>query len=189
MCKENGFSLIEVSVASLIIMLGVTGYVTLQSEYVVADTKFNVRGLALNLAQEKLTDLVYFQQLSHVDGVSAYQDIANNAGGSIPAGERDVILSAEVNVQTYNTQWEVENLYYVDTNFDGVADSWVKLGSPFFPVDLPRNVDLKNVHIMVSWRDSHGESKQIEMFGSIAPIAQSQSFQTKYRSSSSLAVP
>jgi hypothetical protein len=189
MYKENGFSLIEVSVASLIIMLGVTGYVTLQSEYVIADTKFNLRGLALDLAQEKLTDLAYFQQLNHLEGVSSYQNIANNLGGSIPAGERDVILSSEVNLQTYDTQWEVENLYYVDTNFDGVADSWAKLSSPFFPVNVPRNAGLKNVHIMVTWRDTNGDSKQIDMFGSIAPIEQSQSFQTKYRSSSSLAMP
>jgi hypothetical protein len=189
MYRVNGFTLIEVSVASLIIMLGVTGYVTLQSEYVVADTRLNLRGVALEIAQEKLTDLVYFQQLSHVEGVSSYQNIANNVGGSIAAGERDVILSSEVDLQTYDTQWEVESLYYVDTNFDGIADSWAKVGSPFFPVDLPRHAALKNVHIIVTWLDINGDSKQIDMFGSLAPIAQSQSFQTKYRSSSALAVP
>jgi hypothetical protein len=189
MYKEKGFSLIEVSIASLIIMLGVTGYVTLQSEYVVADTKLNLRSLAVHLAQEKLSDLAYFQQLSHLEGVGSYQDIATNLGGNIPAGERDVILSSELNMQTFDTQWQVEDLYYVDTNFDGVADSWVKEGEAFFPVDLPRNVNLKNIHIIVTWLDINGDSKQIDMFGSIAPIAQSQSFQTKYRSSSSLAAP
>lgn len=189
MYKENGFSLIEVSIASLIIMLGVTGYVTLQSEYVVADTKLSLRSLALLLAQEKLTDLAYFQQLSHKAGVQSYQNIATNFGGSIPSGERDVIFSSELNPQTYDTQWEVANLYYVDTNFDGIADSWTKVGEPFFPVDLPRHADLKSVHITVTWLDTNGDSKQIKMFGSIAPIAQSQSFQAKYRSSSALAKP
>jgi hypothetical protein len=189
MCKENGFSLVEVSIASLIIMLGVTGYVTLQSEYVVADTKLNLRGLALLLAQEKLTDLAYFQQLSHIEGGQSYQNIANNSGGSIPAGEQEIILSSEENLQTYDTQWEVESLYFVDTNFDGVADSWTKVGDPFFPIDLPRNADLKSVRIMVTWLDINGDNKQIDMFGSIAPIAQSHSFQTKYRLPSSLAVP
>jgi hypothetical protein len=189
MYKEKGFSLIEVSVASLIIMLGVTGYVTLQSEYVVADAKLNLRGLALLLAQEKLTDLAYFQHLSHVEGMASYQNIANNLGGSIPAGERDMILSSELNLQTFDTQWQVENLYYVDTNFDDIADHWAKVGDPFFPVNLPQNANLKSVHIIVTWLDINGDSKQIDMFGSIAPIAQSQSFQTKYRSSSSLAAP
>jgi hypothetical protein len=189
MNKNNGFSLIEVSIASLIIMLGVTGYVTLQSEYVVADAKLNLRALALHIAQEKLTDLSYFQQLNHVEGVESFQNIATNLGGSIPAGERDVILSSKLNFQTYDTQWHVENLYYVDTNFDEVADSWVKTGKPFFPVDLPRNANLKNVNIVVTWLDINGNSKQLEMFGSIAPIAQSQSFHAKYRTSSTFAKP
>ena len=188
MNKINGFTLIEVSVASLIIMLGVTGYVTLQSEYVVADAKINLRGLALQLAQEKLTDLAFFQQLNHESGVQSYENIATNLGGSIPAGERDIILSSESNLQTYDTQWQVEDMYYVDTGFDGVADSWVKAGEPFFPADLPRNVDLKNVSIVVTWVDVNGESKQLKMFGSIAPIAQSQSFQAKYRTASSKAM-
>ncbi|MFT6989741.1 MAG: hypothetical protein ACJASL_001714 [Paraglaciecola sp.] len=189
MFTENGFSLIEVSVASLLIMLGVTGYVTLQSEYVIGAANLNLREVALHLAQEKLTDLAYFQQLSHVNTVGSYQNITTNSGGSIPAGERDVIMSSKLNLQTYDTQWQIENMYYVDTNFDGVADRWVKVGEPFFPIDLPRNADLKNVHIIVTWLDLNGINKQIEMFGSIAPIAQSQSFQVKYRSSSTLAVP
>lgn len=187
--KEDGFSLIEVSIASLLIMLGVTGYVTLQSEYVVADANVNLRVVALHLAQEKLTDLVYFQQLSHIQGAMSFQNIATNLGGSIPAGERDVTLSSELTLQTYDTQWQVENLYYVDTTFNGIADSWAKEGDPFFPVDLPRHADLKSVQIMVTWIDIRGNSKQIEMFASIAPIALSQSFQAKYRSSSTLAVP
>ena len=189
MYKVNGFTLIEVSVASLIIMLGVTGYVTLQSDYVVADAKINLRGVAMELAQEKLTDLAFFQQLSHLDGMQSYQNITTNLGGTIPAGERDIILNSESNLQTFDTQWQVENMFYVDTNYDGMADSWVKENDPFFPVDLPRNVGLKNVSIVVTWIDITGESKQLEMFGSIAPIAQSQSFQAKYRSPSSKAKP
>jgi hypothetical protein len=189
MFTENGFSLIEVSVASLLIMLGVTGYVTLQSEYVIGAAKLNLREVALHLAQEKLIDLTYFQQLSHLNAVGSYQNIATNSGGSIPAGDQDVILSSKLHLQTYDTQWQVENMYYVDTNFDDVADRWVKVGEPFFPIDLPRNADLKNVHIIVTWLDINGISKHLEMFGSIAPIAQSQSFQAKYRSSSTLAMP
>ena len=175
--------------ASLLIMLGVTSYVTLQSEYVVADAKINLRVLALNIAQEKLTDLTYFQYLSHSNGRASYQNVGTNLGGSIPAGERDIILNSKMDFQTYNTQWQVENMYYVDTNFNDEADSWVKVGDPFFPINIPRYADLKNVKIIITWTDISGVSKQLEMFGSIAPIAQSQSFQAKYRSSSTLATP
>jgi Tfp pilus assembly protein PilV len=189
MYTDNGFSLVEVSIASLLIMLGVTGYATLQSKYVAVEAKNNLHTVALNLAQEKLTDLVYFQQLSHTEGSTSYQNISTNLGGTMAAGERNVILSSVLSQQTYDIQWQVENFYYVDTTFDGVADSWVKDGEPFFPTNLPRNAALKNVHIVVTWHDVSGDSKQIEMFGSIAPILQSQSFQAKYRSSSTLAVP
>jgi hypothetical protein len=189
MYKKNGFSLIEVSIASLLIMLGVTGYVSLQSEYVVVAAKLNLRSLALYLAQQKLTDLTYFQQLNHVKGMRSYQNITTNLGGSIPAGERDIILSSQLNFQTFDTQWQVEKLYYVDTDFDGVADNWTKMGEPFFPAVLPRNANLKSVHIVVTWLDINGDNKQLEMFGNIAPIAQSHSFQAKYRSSSTLAMP
>lgn len=189
MFNQQGFSLIEVTVASLIIMLGVTGYVTLQSEYVVTNNQLNLRAVALNLAQQKLTDLGYFQHLSHVEGASSFQNIANNMGGSIPSGESSIAMTSGENLQTYDTQWKVENLYYVDTNFDDVADSWVKLGSPFFPVKLPRNADLKNVQVTVSWLDTNGDTKKIDIFGSIAPIEPAQSFQTKYRLTSALAVP
>ncbi|MEP1447616.1 MAG: hypothetical protein ABJK37_16035 [Paraglaciecola sp.] len=189
MFSEKGFSLVEVTVASLIIMLGVTGYVTLQSEYVVTNNKLNLRAVALNLAQQKLADLGYFQHLSHVEGASSFQNIADNMGGSIPSGERSFAMTSEENQQTYTTQWEVDDLYYVDTNFDDVADSWVKLGSPFFPVNLPRNADLKNVQVTVSWFDTNGDPKTINIFGSIAPISLAQSFQAKYRLTSALAVP
>ncbi|WP_299074117.1 prepilin-type N-terminal cleavage/methylation domain-containing protein [uncultured Paraglaciecola sp.] len=187
--NQKGFSLVEVSIASLIIMLGVTGYVTLQSEYVIADAKINLRGLALQLAQNKLADLSYFQQLSHVEGGKSYQSIETNLGGSTPAGEQQVILSSATNMQTYDTQWQVENLYFVDTNFDDVADTWVKFGAPFFPTKKGRFADLKSVKVMVTWMDTSGDSKQLDMFGYIAPVAQASSFHAKYRLPSTLAIP
>jgi hypothetical protein len=110
MLKKNGFSLIEVSVASLLIMLGVTGYVRLQSEYIALATTLNLRTLALHIAQEKLTDLALFQQTGHLNGKISYHNIATNLGGRIPAGERDMMLSSELNMHTYDTQWQVENV-------------------------------------------------------------------------------
>jgi hypothetical protein len=185
----NGFSLIEVSVASLLIMLGVTGYVSLQSEYVLADAKLNARILALQVAQEKLTDLASYQQLVHTEDVNSYQNIATNIGGEIPSGDRDVIVTVDLGLQTFNTQWQVSDLYYVDTNFNGIADSWVKAGEPFYPIELPRHVHMKNVQVSITWIDIKGDSKQINLFSSISPLSQGQSFHTKKRLPSTIAQP
>lgn len=186
-CK--GFTLIEVLVASLLIMLGVTGYVSLQSEYVLADAKLNLRSRAVNLAEQKLADLSFFQQLALSDGKASYQAIANNSGGTISSGEKIIQLSSEQNLHSYYLTWQVDDLYFVDTNFDGIPDKWVKLNQPFYPKILPSMPDLKSIKVSVSWLNTSGQSKQIIMYGSLAPVAMSQSFHTKYLTASAQAIP
>lgn len=187
--KANGFSLVEVSVAALLIMLGVSGYATLQSEYVVADAKLNLRSLALQIANEKLTDLANFQQLENVGEQVSFQSISDNQGGNIPAGDNNYVTTTELSAQTFNTQWQVTDFYYVDTDFDGYADSWKSAEEPFYPAILPRYAGLKNVKVTISWTNTKGEPEKIAVFGSIAPLLPSQSFQTKYRLSSTQATP
>ena len=59
--QARGFSLIEVLIASLVIMLGVTGVVTLQSAYMRNDAQSGYRHTALQLAQNKVDDLRQFE--------------------------------------------------------------------------------------------------------------------------------
>lgn len=180
---KKGFTLIEVLVASLLIMLGVTGYVRLQSEYVFADVKLNLRTHALRLAQHKIADLSYFQ------GLADYNNISTNLGGGLAAGEVDVPLSSKLNLHRYTLQWQVEDLYLVDSNFDDIADRWVKTGEPFYPRVLPQYPHLKSIKVSVSWLDDSAESKQVDMYCTLAPLAKSQSFHTRYRKSSVFAKP
>ena len=189
MNKQQGFTLIEVAIAALLIMLGVSGYVTLQSEYVVANENVNLKSIALRLAQQKLEDLYYFQQLDTLHGIQSYQEIATNVGGEISSGLRDVIVSSELNLQPYETKWQVEDVYFVDSNFDGLADNWVKVGDPFYPTEEPRFAGLKKITVSVFWEDTDGKSKQLYLVGNIAPIVLSQSYQIKQRSVSVFAVP
>ncbi|MGS2720298.1 type IV pilus modification PilV family protein [Paraglaciecola aestuariivivens] len=189
MHKVLGFTLIEVLVASMLIMLGVTGYVSLQSEYVLADDKLNLRSRAWQLAEQKLDDLTLFTQLSKDSGELAYASITNNSGGTIPAGEKLVRLSSKQHTQAYVLKWTVIDLYYVDSNFDGVADSWIQVGDPLFPSSPPLFADLKSVAITVDWLDTQGNSKSISLMGRLAPMAISQSAQVTHLSASTFAQP
>ncbi|MFT4994196.1 MAG: type II secretory pathway pseudopilin PulG [Paraglaciecola sp.] len=186
----KGFTLVEVLVASLIIMIGVTGYVTLQSEYVRSDAKLNLRNVALRLGQEKLDDLRQFTRVQSTVGQIAFNDIANDAGGTIGSGDVDIALSADVsNTVTFSRHWTVTEQYYVDTNDDGVEDTWVQLGDADYPAVLPANAAQKVVSVAVAWTDNEGHSNSISLDGNIAPIALGNSYQAKNESDNAKASP
>jgi prepilin-type N-terminal cleavage/methylation domain-containing protein len=190
MQTKHGFTLIEVLVASLVIMLGVTGYTTLQSQYVLADNELNLRYLAMQLAQQKVDDLAYFEHLDPQPSKFAYADIQSNQGGTIVAGPVNIQLSINItNTHLFHINWQVVDLFYVDTDADMQADRWVKFGEPFYPKLIPRVADLKTANIEVSWLNNKGETKNIGLLTHIAPILPSNSFQTKYRTTSVSASP
>jgi len=188
--KVNGFTLVEILVASLIIMMGVTGYVTLQSQYVMADNAINLRYLAMQLAQEKVDDLGFFEQIQTTVGKYSYNNIKSNSGGTIAAGPIYVALSANSNnTQLYHMNWKIVDYFYVDTDSDTKADSWVKVGEPFYPSKLPRVADLKTAKVEVSWINNSGVGKKVTILSQIAPILPSNSFHTKFRTTSTSASP
>ena len=190
MHTKNGFSLVEVLVASLVIMLGVTGYVTLQSEYVVANSNLNLRSIAIQLAKDKLSDLGYFQQLRHSGAVANYTKVNTNQGGSIPAGDRLVLLSSNAaNTHVFNTSWQVNEFFYVDKNSDGHADSWVQTGDLHIFYSPPQFSHMKSVAITLSWKNLEGEQKTFGLSVVIIPLPMARSFQAKHRAKGSSAYP
>ena len=93
--QVRGFSLVEVLIASLIIMLGVSGVVSLQSAYMRSDAQTAYRHAALRLAQNKFDDLRQFEAIESAAGMIAYDDIADNVGGTINPGQVDVTLGTD----------------------------------------------------------------------------------------------
>ncbi|MFC3203834.1 prepilin-type N-terminal cleavage/methylation domain-containing protein [Alteromonas oceani] len=174
----RGFSLIEVMIASLIIMLGVTGFVTLQSAYMRSDADTNLRQVALQLAQEKFDDLRQFEVVETTAGVSAYNDIANNAGGAIASGPVDVTIGSDGKSYQFVRSWTVADQYFVDTSGDGVEDTWMDaatlgalgLGVPVTPAQ-------KQVTVTVGWADIDGNNLTVAMDGNFAPVTAGRSFQ------------
>ncbi|MFT2091604.1 type IV pilus modification PilV family protein [Paraglaciecola sp. 2405UD69-4] len=185
---RNGFSLVEVLVASLVIVIGVTGYVSLQSEYVVNNSNLQLRKVATRLAVDKLADLQFFEQLNG-SGLS-YVHVSNNKGGEIPFGSRDVLLSPKMgHSHSFTTSWQVIDYYYIDSDFDGLADKWVQSSSIGFPQPAPQFPDLKATNVIIDWIDLAGENKNFVLSGVVIPVPMARSFHTLYESSSLRAAP
>ncbi|WP_100643046.1 type IV pilus modification PilV family protein [Alteromonas facilis] len=174
----RGFALIEVIVVALIVMIGVTGYVTLQSELVRSDSTINLRSVATELAQEKLDDLRQFDELQTTAGAVAFNDIVNNQGGTLAAGPVNVaIKSAAGQVHQFTRSWQVTDQYFVDTDADGTADAWLNAGDPGLPGVLPPYPTQKSITVSVSYVNTDGDAKTVSIDGSVAPIPVGRSFQ------------
>lgn len=171
-------------------MLGVTGYVTLQTEYVIADRHLNLRRLAMQFAEDKLNDLSFYEQLTISKSGRAYTGITNNNGGTIVAGSRLIPLSNNAgDTHQFDLSWQVTDLYYVDSNFDHIADLWVTKGHGLFPKLLPNVANLKMVVIKVEWFALDGVSQKIVINSYIAPLPASNSFHALYRENSANTSP
>ena len=109
---SSGFTLIEVLVVSFIMMIAVAGFVTLQSQYMRTDLELNLRLIALQLAQEKVDDLKNFEVLEVTAGEVAFNDIDDNTGGSLGAGNVVVnVKSDNSRNYTFSRSWNVTNQY------------------------------------------------------------------------------
>ena len=166
-----GFSLVEVLVASLMIMLGVTGFVTLQSEFVRADAQLNLRNVALRLAQEKLDELSLISQQS----IEVYNSIDNNTGGDVASGVVERVLgNNQQNQHAFNLNWDVSPRYFVDSDNDSLADVWVTAGDPLLLLPgAGQTRAQKEVSIIVDWLDYQGNTQLVQLNGLLTPAAQS----------------
>ncbi|NDW22893.1 type IV pilus modification PilV family protein [Alteromonas hispanica] len=175
---SSGFTLIEVLVASFIMMIAVAGFVTLQSKYMRTDLELNLRLIALQLAQEKVDDLKNFEVLEVTAGEVAFNDIDDNTGGSLGAGNVVVnVKSDNSRNYTFSRSWNVTKQYYVDTNADGIPETWVNEGTPSAPSPEPPVADQKLVSVSIAWTDVEGQVKNVSLESIIPPVLASRSFQ------------
>lgn len=152
--RQRGFSLIEVMVTLVVISIGVLGHVSFQ-RLVFRDTgESGMRNVASELAAEKLEDLRGFSRLDTKAGSFAYQDIANNAGGSLATG------TVSVGNTQFTRSWTTTNYYY-STDLSAPTTT-VPTGSP-----LP---DFKAVTVTISWTDVSGDAQSLSVVTHIAGV-------------------
>ncbi|MEH6710767.1 MAG: prepilin-type N-terminal cleavage/methylation domain-containing protein [Paraglaciecola polaris] len=168
---QSGFSLLEVLIATAIMLFGIAGYVQLQSHYIKLDHTLNLRQQALTLATKKLDDLNSFSVLQRSAGQISYQDISSDTGGLIAAGEISVNLWRE-QTQTipFDLHWRVTNMYFVDTDNDDEADTWLPEGNANLPETLPAIAPKKTLLISVSWQDQFGEALEVTLSSQLTPV-------------------
>ncbi|WJG08496.1 prepilin-type N-terminal cleavage/methylation domain-containing protein [Aliiglaciecola sp. LCG003] len=166
-----GFSLIEVMVACIIMLIGVMGFVRLQSHIMQSEQSRHIAGIARQLAHEKLTDLRDFKTLHRMDENSSFQSIADNLGGKIVAGDIDISVDGdETELQRFNQQWQVRDQFYVDTDNDNVKDSWRDYEDIPNNHALPSLPEQKWVTISVKWTSAKGLTQTTSLQGIVSPV-------------------
>ncbi|NVK54637.1 MAG: prepilin-type N-terminal cleavage/methylation domain-containing protein [Alteromonadaceae bacterium] len=176
----RGFSLPEVLIAMLILLIGATGIVKLQSLYLAANQQQVMRQQAQQLAKQKLADLKHYAAQYEWSGEgSAYADIKTNKGGSVLAGVVTIELADTSETMSFDRQWVVSDLFYVDTNNDNHKDDWLTHNEVLAAGLAVHNPpDLKRVEIIVSWQDDTAETASVRLNSSITAATDGLGYQS-----------
>ena len=151
--KPQGFSLVEVMIAVLVLGVGILAVSKLQTSLLRSGSDANYRAVASNIAHKKIDDLRRFTHVLSLDAWDdipedpandnlkypsslAFANIETNKGGRIqsgpfPAGDNN----------SYELSWTVEDYYFNDT--ESPASTTATSPSPY--------PDFKLVHVVVTW--------------------------------------
>lgn len=164
---NRGFSLLEVLFAVIILAVALLATARLHA-MVTQDGSFaKARGIAANLAQEKLDDIKSFAVLyNNPDTVPnecaaptyCYSEIANNAGGTENGDGTLALISGDITVgnTSYNRTWEVTDYY--NCTVAGAAST----ANCALPNAKPYP-DFKAVMLTVKWSDEKGAEQIVKM--------------------------
>ncbi|MDO6694043.1 prepilin-type N-terminal cleavage/methylation domain-containing protein [Aliiglaciecola sp. 3_MG-2023] len=174
---SHGFSLIEVMIASLILVVGVTGFATMQNHVMSHKQATDLHAIAVQVAKQKMIELRHFEQNRTSEDKLNFQSIADDQGGASDPGEIEVVKNTHTeNTHTFNLHWEVSEQYFVDSDDDGKADKWVTKEFEGLPLPVPDLPPRKEAKVQVSWINAEGEAKKYELSSFIAPIPAHRSF-------------
>jgi len=169
--KTNGFSLIEVMVAVLILSVGILAVSKLQTSLIRSGSDANQRSVAAGIVQKKIDDLrrfAYVNTSATLPALPEWEDlsvhaltslkypnslsfanIATNQGGRMQAG---TIFNGN---NTYELSWTSDSYYYNGTNQIATTDAVT-----LFPA-------FKTAHVKVTWQGVGDNTTSVVSFDTV----------------------
>jgi len=161
--KPQGFSLVEVMIATLVLGVGILSVSKLQTSLLRSGSDANYRSVASNIVHKKIDDL---RRFTHLQTLDAWSDLAVNsltglkypsslAFANIKADEGGRIQSGTVSAgdgNSYELSWTVFDYYY-----DGTSSSASTTPSSPYP-------DFKLAHVVVTWDGVGDDTNSVVSF-------------------------
>lgn len=164
--QQQGFGLLDVLIAVLVLAVGILSLGGLHSMIIKSSSASKARSTAALIAQEKLDDLVAYEQLlTGGNGTFGFNEIAANAGGAENADGTLMLPSGSITVgnTTYNRTWSVANYYFCSNNAAPSTTNSCSATNPNF----------KLITMSVSWTDTDGENRSVNLQSTVAAISPS----------------
>lgn len=160
---QNGFTLVEVMLAVLVLGVGILAVSNLQGNLIRSGAEANERSVASNLVGKKIDDLRQFIQLTTSDATVpdtwstaisnpnsvAFNHIADNAGGLMGSGAYTI---GNIN---FDLTWDVQNYYFAGTD--------VKATTTPSGAEYP---SYKTAHVVAKW-DSVSSTNNVVSFDTV----------------------
>jgi len=169
--KTNGFSLIEVMIAVLVLSVGILAVSKLQTSLIRSGSDANQRSVAAGIVQKKIDDLrrfAYVNTSATLPALPEWEDlsihaltslkypnslsfanIATNQGGRMQAG---TIFNGN---NTYELSWTSDSYYYNGTNQIATTDAVT-----LFPA-------FKTAHVKVTWQGVGDNTTSVVSFDTV----------------------
>jgi len=169
--KDQGFSLIEILIAVLILSVGILAVSKLQGQLIRGSSDANQRTVATSIAQKKIDDLKSFTKLKSDNTWAqaialtgtlpqtevAYTHIAGNSNLTTYTETGGLIspsASITVGPTVYSLNWEVEEYWH---------SAALSAPTTTEPSPSPDKSDFKKVTVTVGWNNETGEAQSISL--------------------------
>jgi len=166
--KNQGFSLIEVMIAVLVLGVGILAVAKLQSTLMRSGSDANQRTVATSLAQVKIDDLRAFTKRNNstyetwAEAIAllpnkellktqlAYSHISSNTGGFPTA----TLIESIPILANYSLSWTVQDYWHTTALADPVTTE---------PAPAPATSDFKKITVTVGWNNETGDPQSVAL--------------------------